>query len=356
MIRVLAMTPYPQGRVPGQRYRIEQWAPLLRKEGVEVVFSPFLSIAAMDVLYQPGHLRQKIGEMLRRYLKRLAEMIVAEPADVILVYREVALLGLPVFEHILARRAPLVFDFDDAIYLRDTSSANAWSRALKSKAKAEAICRLARHVTVGNGFLAQFARRHARAVTVVPSTIDTDLYELRPRPENPRSVVGWSGSVTTLPYLAMLGPALQRLRERQEFELHVIGGETQVEGVPVYCKPWQADSEVEDLRGVDVGLMPLSDDEWSRGKCGLKALQYMALGIPPVVSPVGVNTSIVRDGINGFHARTEKEWVDRIAQLLSDESLRRRMGTEARRTVEQLYSHRVHAPRIARVLREAAVG
>src|SRR6266851_6361508 len=181
MIRVLAMTPYPQGRVPGQRYRIEQWAPLLRNEGVEVVFSPFLSVAAMDVLYRPGHMRRKIGEMLGRYLKRLAEMIVAQPADVIFVYREVALLGPPVFEYFLARRAPLVFDFDDAIYLRDTSSANAWSRALKPKAKTEAICRLARHVTVGNGFLAQFACRHARAVTVMPSTIDTDLYDVRPR-------------------------------------------------------------------------------------------------------------------------------------------------------------------------------
>jgi glycosyltransferase involved in cell wall biosynthesis len=126
--------------------------------------------------------------------------------------------------------------------------------------------------------------------------------------------------------------------------------------VPVHCKPWRAESEVEDLRGFDVGLMPLPDDEWSRGKCGLKALQYMALGIPPVVSPVGVNTSIVRDGINGFHARSEEEWVDRITLLLSDESLRHRMGSEARRTVEQSYSHRVHAPRMARVLREAAAG
>jgi glycosyltransferase involved in cell wall biosynthesis len=356
MIRVLAMTPYPQGRVPGQRFRIEQWAPLLRAEGIDVVFSPFISPKAMDVLYQPGHKGQKIGATLRGYLKRSTEALRRRPPDVVFVYREAALLGPPILESLLGRRTPLILDFDDAIYLGDTSIANGWSRVLKMKGKTEAICRVARHVTVGNEFLACFARRHARGVTVVPTTIDTDLYEVRSRHENPRPVVGWSGSATTLPYLATLAPALQRLSERQDFELHAIGGETQVEGVPVYCKPWRPDTEVEDLRAFDVGLMPLSDDDWSRGKCGLKALQYMALGIPPVVSPVGVNTSIVRDGINGFHARTEEEWVDRIALLLSDESLRRRMGTEARRTVEQSYSHRVHVPRIAQVLREAAAG
>lgn len=354
MIRALAMIPYSRDRVPGQRFRIEQWAPLLHSEGVEVVFSPFLSAAAMDVLYRPGHMTRKAGEILKGYLKRCTEALRGPSADVVFIYREAALLGPPLLEGLLARRTPLVLDFDDAIYLVDTSPANAWSRVFKSKGKTEAICRLASHVTVGNEFLAKFARRHARGVTVVPTTIDTNLYDVQPRPENPRPVVGWSGSATTLPYVATLASALQRLSARQEFEFRVIGGEIQVEGVPVQCKPWQPGTEINDLRDFDVGLMPLSDDEWSQGKCGLKALQYMALGIPPVVSPVGVNTSIVRDGINGFHARTEEEWVDRIALLLSDESLRRRIGTEARRTVEQSYSHRVHAPRIARVLREAA--
>jgi glycosyltransferase involved in cell wall biosynthesis len=117
---------------------------------------------------------------------------------------------------------------------------------------------------------------------------------------------------------------------------------------------WRADTEVEDLREVDVGLMPLSDDEWSQGKCGGKALQYMALGIPPIVSPVGVNARIVRDGVNGFHARTEDDWVDRIATLLRDCSLRRALGSEARRTIETSYSARIQVPRIARVFREVA--
>jgi glycosyltransferase involved in cell wall biosynthesis len=342
------------GRAPGQRYRIEQWAPLLRAEGIDLSFSPFFSPRAMDILYQQGHERIKVIETVRGYLRRWAEVITPLAADVVFVYREAAVLGPAWIERLISSRLPIVFDFDDAIYLADTSGANAWSRILKRRSKPKVICRLARHVTVGNDVLAKFASKHSRAVTVVPSTIETDLYQMRSRPANERRIIGWTGSSTTLPCLTALGPALTRLQRKQGFELRVVGGHVQIDGLTVRSIPWSAETEVEDLRELDVGLMPLPDNEWSRGKCGLKALQYMALGIPPVVSPVGANTEIVRDGINGFHARTEDEWVDRLTLLLEDESLRVRMGFEARKTVEGFYSSRVHAPRMAQVLREAA--
>ena len=354
MIRVLALVPYPADRAPGQRYRIEQWAPLLRRAGVKVTLSPFLSRRGMDLLYEPGHVAAKAQEVLRGYLKRLAEVLLPSSADVIFVYREAALLGPAWIEWLLSLRRPLVFDFDDAIYLADTSQANAWSRRLKPVTKVDTICRIARHVTVGNEFLAGFAKDRARAVTVVPSTIDTDVYQIQPRARNRIPVIGWTGSITTVPYLMALAPALRRLREKQEFELHVIGANIDIAGLTVRCLPWRGETEPDDLRALDVGLMPLSDDQWSRGKCGMKALQYMALGIPPVVSPVGVNMTIVRDGVNGFYAQAEEEWIDRIALLLEDEPLRRGLGQEAQRTVEESYSARAHAPRVARIFAEAA--
>ncbi len=354
MIRVLALVPYPTGRAPGQRYRIEQWAPLLRREGVHVAFSPFLSQRGMEVLYEPGHAAAKAEEVLRGYLRRLGGVLRTASADAVFVYREAALLGPAWIEQLLAFRRPLVFDFDDAIYLADTSQANAWSRMLKSARKIETICRVARHVTVGNEYLATYARDHARAVTVVPSTIDTDVYRVKPRARNRVPVIGWTGSATTVRYLTTLTPALMRLREKREFELRVIGAKVDIEGLAVRCLPWRAETEPDDLRALDVGLMPLPDDEWSRGKCGMKALQYMALGIPPVVSPVGVNATIVRDGVNGFHACTEEEWIDRIALLLEDEPLRRGLGAEGRRTVEESYGARAHAPRVARIFAESA--
>lgn len=354
MLRVLALVPYPIGRAPGQRYRIEQWAPLLREEGIDVIFSPFLSPRCMDVLYRRGHTMIKILEALRGYVKRAADVVKLHSADVVFVYREAGFLGPPWLEMLLSWRLPLVFDFDDAIYLADTSPANAWSRVLKVRDKPKIICRIARHVTVGNDFLAEFASRYTRAVTVVPSTIDTDLYRIRERPENDRPIVGWTGSATTLPYLSALGPALRRLRQRRDFDLRVIGGQVEIDGVSVQCVPWSAETEVDDLRPLDVGVLPLPDTEWSRGKCGMKALQYMALGVPPVVSPIGANTAIVRDGISGFYARTEEEWADRLSILLDNAELRRRMSIWARRTVEESYSSKVHASRMARILHEAA--
>lgn len=354
MIRALAVVPYPVGRVPGQRYRIEQWAAPMRREGVEVDFSPFLSARAMEVLYNPGHTWTKVRETLRGYLRRLRGALRSGPYDVAYVYREAALLGPAWTEALIARSLPIVFDFDDAIYLPAASPANAWSLALKAPGKTAAICRLARHVTVGNQTLARFAAPLSRAVSVVPSTIDTDVYTPGPPPRNARPLVGWTGSATTLPHLERLVPALRRLRGLVDYRLRVIGPAFSAPGLDVEWLPWSAASEVDDLRPLDVGLMPLPDDEWSRGKCGMKALQYMALGVPPVVSPVGANAEIVRDGANGLHARHDDEWVETIRCLLREPARRLSLGAAARRTVEERYSSRVHAPRMARVLREAA--
>jgi glycosyltransferase involved in cell wall biosynthesis len=353
VIRVLGLLPYPLDRAPGQRYRIEQWAPLLRESGVQIEFSTFLPAWVMGRLYRPGHLPAKAFATLAGCARRMVEAITARGYDAIFLYREAALVGPPWLETLLARRAPLVFDFDDAIYLPSSSGANPLARWLKVTGKTAAICRLASCTTVGNDHLADFARRHSAQVTVIPTTIDTGVYTLAERPPNPRPVVGWSGSLTTADYLRELAPALRRLAATVDFELRVIGAEVAMDGVRVQCLPWRAATEADDLRPFDVGLMPLTDDAWSRGKCGLKALQYMALGVPPIVSPVGVNARIVRDGENGVHARSEDEWVSQMARLIGDPLLRQRLGREARRTVEEGYSARVQAPRMAAVLRAA---
>lgn len=353
-LRVLTLLPYPVGRVPGQRFRIEQWAPRMAGEDVEVTFSPFLSPRGMDVLYRRGHTLTKLGETLRGYRHRLREARRFGSYDVAFVFRETALLAPTAIERLILRRVPWVLDFDDAIYLRPANEPSRWVSWLKNSGKTDALCRRARHVTVGNETLANHARSIAKAVTVVPTTIDTDGYVPRTRAANPRPVIGWSGSLTTLPYLAGLHDTLLELRRRVDFELRVIGGEVHLAGLDVTCLPWRFETEVEDLRPLDIGLMPLPNDPWARGKCGLKALQYMALGIPPVVSPVGVNAEIVRHGVDGLHASTPAEWVDQLSRLVRDAALRRRLGAEARRTVEERYSARVHAPRLARVLREAA--
>jgi glycosyltransferase involved in cell wall biosynthesis len=354
MLRILALVPYPTDRVPGQRYRIEQWASHLERAGVHLDFVPFLDVAALRVLHAPGRALSKALGVLAGLARRLRLLRRLERYDAAYVYREATLLGSSFVERRVAHRLPLVFDFDDAIYLPAVSPANAAFGWLKRPGKTAELCALARHVIAGNETLADYARPLCRRVSVVPSTIDTDSYVPQPRPRGARPIVGWTGSSTTLPYLEALRPALQHLRERRDFELRVIGAVPHMEGLDVRAVPWRAASEVEDLRPLDVGLMPLSDDAWGRGKCGMKALQYMALGIPPVVSPVGVNATLVHDGINGFHARNDAEWVERIERVLTDSALATRLGAEARRTVEAGYSARLQAPRVAAILSEAA--
>jgi glycosyltransferase involved in cell wall biosynthesis len=355
VIRVLALVPYPTGRAPGQRFRIEQWAPLLDREQVEIDIRPFLRPEDLDVLYLPGHSLRKAWGVLRGQGRRVHDIQRRDRHQVAYVYREAGFLPATWVERTVSRRVPLLYDFDDAIYLPAASAANAWVRALRSPRKVDTLCRLAAHVTVGNGTLAAWARERAEVVTVVPSTIDTEVYREADRPPNLRPVVGWTGSGTTVPYLELLGPALRELRRHVDFELRVIGPPLEMPGVDIRLVPWRAATEVADLHAMDVGLMPLPDDEWARGKCGLKALQYMACGIPPVVSPVGVNASIVQDGVTGFHARTSREWVDRVLTLLENATLRATLGCAARRVVEESYSARVHVPRLAAILRELGV-
>jgi glycosyltransferase involved in cell wall biosynthesis len=308
----------------------------------------------MDVLYQRGHTLLKITETLRGCVRRFRESRRVDSLDVAFVFREATLLTPAVLERLILGSLPMVLDFDDAIYLPPAHPVNPWVAWLKDADKTDTLCQWARHVTVGNETLARHARPLSRAVTVLPTTIDTDSYVPSNRVANPRPVVGWSGSLTTLPYLARLHDTLLALRGRVDFELRVIGGDVRMPGLDVKCQPWQAETEVRDLQGLDVGLMPLPDDPWTRGKCGLKALQYMALGIPAVVSPVGVNAEIVSNGVDGFHASTPGEWVSHLSRLIGDPALRARVGVEARRTVETRYSARVHAPRLAAVLRKAA--
>lgn len=166
--------------------------------------------------------------------------------------------------------------------------------------------------------------------------------------------MGWTGSYSSAQYLEVVREALERLRKRVDFRVVVVGGSGfRPAGVTVEERPWRSETEVEDLLDIDVGMMPLPDTDWERGKCGLKALQYMALGIATIVSPVGVNAEIVEPGRNGFHARSTEEWEDSLLRLLTEPDLRERLGQAGRRTVEEGYSADRHGPRVAAIFREA---
>jgi glycosyltransferase involved in cell wall biosynthesis len=235
-------------------------------------------------------------------------------------------------------RVPYAFDFDDAIYLPAASEANRRLAWLKGAGKARRVAAGASLVVAGNSHLAGWARRHARRVTVIPTTVDTERYQVRGRPVPDRVCVGWSGSPTTIVHLRLLEPVLARLQREEGIRIRVIGDASyRIDGVEVESLDWRAATELGDLGDIDIGVMPMPDDEWSRGKCGLKALQYMALGIPAVISPVGVNREIAGGGA-AILASTQDEWLTALRTLIGDAELRSRVGAAGRARVEERYS------------------
>jgi glycosyltransferase involved in cell wall biosynthesis len=358
-LRVLAFSPVPfEGA--GCRFRISQYQPYLADHGIDVTVAPFYDSAFFELVYEPGRFARKALSFAALAVRRLDALREATESDLVLVYREMFPIGPAILERLLAhrRRPPLVYDFDDAIFLPSVSDANRLVGALKYPRKVASIIRHSRHVIAGNEYLASFARRFNRAVSVVPTSVDTGQFvpSLQRSVEAAEPIVGWIGTPTTAAYLRGLAGVLQRVRQRLPFRLRVSGTTEpfDIPGVPVDNVKWSLPGEVALFNTCDIGLYPLTDDEWSKGKCGFKAIEFMACGVPVVAAAVGVNREIVRDGENGFLASSDDEWVDKLTQLLREPALRRRFADAGRRTVEERYSQRVNAPRLAAILRAAA--
>ncbi len=355
-MRVLALVPYPYDQAPGQRYRIEQWEQLLKEFGAEVTFEAFRCEELHSLLCKPANTWRKAYLTSQALVRRLGVLKNVRDFDLVYIYSEAALIGPAVIEELISRkRVPIVFDFDDAIFLHYTyiSPVNRYLRLLKFPGKTGTICGLASHVIAGNSYLANYANRFNKNVTIVPSTVDIASYTIENHRTLPaRPVIGWTGSYSTIQYLDNLRGTLQRLATRERFKLKVVGVPNyRIEGVEVESIPWNSKSEVADLRAIDIGIMPLTDDEWTRGKCGMKALQYMALGIPTVCSPVGVNPRIIRNSENGFLAETDDQWERHLTRLLHSPELRKNLGMAGRATIEAGYSLSLHAPTVYQIFK-----
>lgn len=343
-MRILFVVPYPPGRAPSQRFRFEQYLDALTANGHQYRLAPFISVATWNILYKPGQMVAKALGILGGFARRIGLLFSVPQYDFVFVHREAAPVGPPVFEWLIAKvlRKKIIYDFDDAIWLANTSEANKIAAGVKWHHKVADICRWAYKNSCGNAYLAAYARQFNPRAIVNPTTIDTvHLHnQVRDQAIPGRLVIGWTGTHSTLKYLDQVVPVLAKLEnEGLDFEFRVISN--QPPALPlrslVYL-PWRKDTEIADLLGFHVGLMPLEDDPWANGKCAFKALQYMALGVPALVSPVGMNTEVVQSGVNGFVCATAQEWEDSLRLLLADASLRQHLGVAARATIEQRYS------------------
>lgn len=353
-MKVLCLTRYDAAG-SSSRYRMYQYLPRLREAGFQVDEAPLLDARYIEALYD-GRRRGTL-QLARAALRRIAQVSRARSYDLIWIEKELLPFVPGVLERLLrATGAPIVVDYDDATFHRYDRHRSPLVRAILGR-KIDRIMACADLVIAGNAYLAARAREAgALAVEILPTVIDVDRYPAAPLPEHTGLTVGWIGSPTTQAHLAHVGPALAAFCAERGARVRVIGATKgfALPGVPIEAVPWSSSGEVAALRQLDIGIMPLPDSPWERGKCGFKLIQYMGCSLPVIASPVGANKEIVESGETGFLASTHEEWLTSLRALGSSADLRARMGSAGRARLEARYTLQAVAPRLIELLRGAA--
>lgn len=343
MKKILIIASHRKDRAPNQRFRFEQYTLYLKQNGYYCTLSPLITTQEEDKLfYSRGNFLRKIPLGLKMGWRRIKDLIRANQYDIILIVREAFIIGIPIFEKLLSLKKPkMVFDFDDAIWINVISKNNRGFGWLKSGSKTSKIIAYSDKIFAGNDYLANHALKFNKNVVIIPTTIDTDIYKPNYSISKEKIIIGWSGSTSTIEHFQFAIPALEMLKAKfgTKIEILVIGDSSYKNSdLGIIGRPWTLETELKDLQSIDIGIMPLPDNEWTWGKCGLKGLQYMSLEIPTVMSPVGVNKIIINDGKNGFLADDVTEWVSKISLLIEDSDLRIRIGQEGRKTIINNFS------------------
>jgi glycosyltransferase involved in cell wall biosynthesis len=359
-MRVLALTSYPI-TAAATRFRLLQMVLPLQAEGIELDVRPFLDEHAFASLYRRSALIATGYSVMRGFARRLRDVVAARRSDVVLLQREAAIVGPPIIELLLARlvRRPLVLDLDDPTWISyDSPTFGRASRLVKWPGKTDKLIARASVITCGGSVLASHVEARGRPARIVPTVVDTNSFRPSVRAVSTSVRVGWVGSHSTYRYLQAIAPSLAKAAEVATFSMLVVGAPgdaiLEIPGVDVEMRPWSLSREVEDFRSLDVGLYPLGNDEWAQGKSGFKAIQYLAVGIPFIASPVGAAAEVGVEGHTHFHATTHEDWAAALVRLCGDVELRRRMGDEGRRHALANFTVEQTAAKLAAALREAA--
>jgi glycosyltransferase involved in cell wall biosynthesis len=362
MKRMLVICPFPQGVAAGQRLKYEQYFDDWRARGWSIDVSSFMDIETWRVAYQAGRLRRKILGVLRGHLRRLVDLARVRRYDAVYVFMWVTPFGTCLMERAVRRLArSLIFDVEDNVLvgqdLPKSYNPNAVVALLKGRRKAPFLIREADHVIASSAFLRDLCleKLGARACTYISSSVDTSRFVPKKQGRTAgKVIIGWTGTFSSRIYLDLLRPVFQELARRVDYKLRVIGNfEYELPGVDLEVIQWTKEREVEDLQGIDIGVYPLPSDEWVMGKSGLKAIQYMAFGVPTVATDAGMTPLIVRHEENGLLVKTEEEWVDSLQRLILDGELRERLGRQAREDAVKRYSIDAIKVEYRRVLDEA---
>lgn len=345
-MKILIIAPYPPGKAPNQRFRFEQYFNLFEKQRITYDYRPFWNDKVWSIFYHKGYFFTKLIGLLSGIAKRFWLLTTINRYNFIFIHRECLPIGPPIIEFIISRilQKKIIYDFDDAIWLPNNSEANRFiARWFKYHQKVKAICKMSYKVSAGNHFLAEYAKQVNDCVEVIPTTIDTDNYhnQIKTLSANQSLVVGWTGTHSTLIQISQIEEQLGQLQKEIPFELLLIcNADPGFLNVEYRYQPWSAETEIKDLLQFDIGLMPLRNTDWERGKCGFKALQYMSLGIPCVASDVGANSNIITHDQDGILISPEKpgDWIWQIRELIKNPEKRKILGDAGRQTVLNHFS------------------
>ena len=339
---ILFLTPYPFDTAASQRFRFEQYYSYLKEKNMDFEVQAFWEQKAWEILYQKGKSISKLYYLLKGLLRRFLLVFSCFKYDYIFIHREIYPTGTKFLIYFLSKvlKRKIIYDFDDAIWLPNFADNNKKFAFVKSYGQVKTLCKHAYKVSVGNDYLKDYALHFNKNVIVNPTTIDTDnLHNQINTIIHKPTVIGWTGTHSTLKYVLDLLPILDEFEEKNSFVLMIISDKK-----PDFKRPylqfvkWNKSTEIQDLLKFSVGIMPLSDDKWAKGKCGFKALQYMSLGIPALVSPVGVNTKIVDDQVNGWVCKNWNDWRKELEHILIHPNAAIKMGAKAREKIVNSYS------------------
>lgn len=355
-MKVLFIVPYPT-EGPSNRYRVEQYLSYLEKNGIGCSLRPFISRDFFRILYKKGMRLKKIIYFLSASLKRFYDLIDSANYDLVFIHIETFPFGPAIFEEIFSKlNKPIIYDFEDAIYLSDFKKTNRFTGFLRYPHKFYRIIKLSSHVIVCNKYMKELVYPYNPKVTIIPTSIDTEKFKLKKVCLNTKiPVIGWIGSHTTFIYLKQIFPVFEKLSKRHKFILKIVGAganNMHIPGVQIINEEWSLEKEVDNFHSLDIGVYPLADNEESRAKTPFKTIQYMAVGLPTVALGIGGNREIIQDGVNGFLVSNENQWVEKLSLMIGDASLRQKIGIAGRKTVEERYSLGVNSPRFFQVINE----
>jgi len=342
MKKILFVVPFPKKIYPSERFRVEIYEKALQEGGFEYDTIFFWDYYARSILYKKGKIPQKIFSLIKGYFRRIKSLFIIRKYDYVFVLREASPVGPPFFEWIYAClfKKKMIYDFDDAIWIPQVSESNSWATFAKSFWKIKKNCKWAYKISVGNNYLYNYAVQYNKKVSILPTCVDTvNKHNIIKDQSTEKVVIGWTGSFSTLHYINEVVPVIRELEKKYSFEFIVIADQNPHLPLKSFrFIEWKEATEINDLLNINIGIMPLTNDEISKGKSGFKLIQFLSLGIPVVASPIGINTQIVDENVNGFLCQSTVEWIAAFEKLISDATLRTKMGLNGRKKIEEKYS------------------